>query len=214
MGAHTVGPIGYGAWLLAAAGRLLPRPGVRRVLVAAAIAITLLLPAVAAAVGVDRPPLWVLMALSAFGLLALADTAPAAGGAGPGGACAGPGVGVVGVGVGVGGATVSDRGLGGVAGGGGSAGAFADDRLAVPAGAVAVAVCASTVTRIWPASGDVGYYYQPTIARVGVVVAAAVAVLAIISVIRLVRGGNAQPWLWATALLGLPAGWFGPFDSA
>jgi hypothetical protein len=49
---------------------------------------------------------------------------------------------------------------------------------------------------------------------VGVVVAAAVAVLAIISVIRLVRGANAQPWLWATALLGLPAGWFGPFDSA
>jgi hypothetical protein len=84
----------------------------------------------------------------------------------------------------------------------------------VPAGAVAVAVCASTVTRIWPASGDAGYYYQPTIARVGVVVAAAVAVLAIISVIRLVRGANAQPWLWATALLGLPAGWFGPFDSA
>jgi hypothetical protein len=218
MGAHTVGPIAYGAWLLAAASRLLSRPRLSRVLVAVAIAITLVLPAVAAAVGLDRPPLWVLMALSAFGLLVLAGTAPRVGAAGLGAAgLGGAGVGGAGVGgAGVGRATNSNQGTRDAVagGGGGSAGAFADDRLAVPAGAVAVAVCASTVTRIWPASGDSSYYYQPTIARVGAVVAAAVAVLAIISVIRLVRGANAQPWLWATALLGLPAGWFGPFDSA
>ena len=28
------------------------------------------------------------------------------------------------------------------------------------------------------------------------------------------RSTGTQPWLWATALLGLPAGWLGPFDSA
>jgi hypothetical protein len=34
----------------------------------------------------------------------------------------------------------------------------------------------------------------------------------LVAMVRLVRGGKAQPWLWAAAFL--PAGWFGPFDSA
>jgi hypothetical protein len=86
-----------------------------------------------------------------------------------------------------------------------------DSRLAVPAGAVAVAIGACVVTLAWTPSGaGFGYYYQPTIARVGIVVTVAVAVVAAIAVTR--RG--ATEWLWATALLGLPAGWLGPFDSS
>src|SRR5262249_31663467 len=91
------------------------------------------------------------------------------------------------------------------------AGHSLDSRLAVPAGAIAVAVGASAVTLAWTPSGSgFGYYYQPTIARVGIVVTAAVAVVAAIALTR--RG--ASEWLWATALLGLPARWLGPFDSS
>jgi hypothetical protein len=90
-----------------------------------------------------------------------------------------------------------------------------DERLAVPAGAVAVAVTASAVVLAWPpAGGGFDYYYQPTIARVGAVVGATVAAVAAIAVARVVRRRPAQEWLWATVLLGLPAGWLGPFDSA
>jgi hypothetical protein len=91
-----------------------------------------------------------------------------------------------------------------------------DERLAVPAGAVAVAVTASAVVLAWPPAGGGFdyYYYQPTIARVGTVVGATVGTVAAIAVARVVRRRPAQDWLWATVLLGLPAGWLGPFDSA
>ena len=81
---------------------------------------------------------------------------------------------------------------------------------------VAVALAAHAVMVAWPPSGGgFGYYYQPTLARVGVVVAA----------VGRGRGGGGRrarhlqrrggrDWLWAAALLGLPAGWLGPFDSA
>jgi hypothetical protein len=72
----------------------------------------------------------------------------------------------------------------------------------------------SAVSLAWsPPGGSFGYYYQPTLARVGIVVTAAVAIVAAIAVTRQVRRRTATPWLWATALLGLPAGWLGPFDS-
>ncbi len=173
---RTLGPIAYLLWLIAAAGRALLRPSVGRVLIGVAVVVTLLLPVIAPFTTVDRPPLWVLMALSTFGLLALAGTGTWAGA---------------------------------------SATPSADERLGVPTGALAVAISASSVMVIWPPSGGgFGYYYQPTIARVGTVVAATVAVLAVIAVDRLLRGRSAQEWLWATALLGLPAGWLGPFDTA
>jgi hypothetical protein len=87
----------------------------------------------------------------------------------------------------------------------------ADERLAVPGGAAAVAVTASVVTRVWPPEqGGAGYYYQPTLARAGLVVTLAVAAVALFA---LLHKGRIE-WLWATALLGLPAGWMGPFDSA
>ncbi len=174
-GLRTVGPIGYAAWLLAAAGWLLPRPAQRRAGIGVAIAVTLLMPALAVWMGMQRPPVWVLMALCAFGGLALAGTAPAVG--------------------------RRER-------------MPMDERLAVPAGAVAVAVSSSAVMAAWPGpAGGFGYYYAPTIARVGVVVGLAVAVLAAAAVHLLRRGGNALPWLWATVLLGLPAGWLGPFGT-
>ena len=49
-----------------------------------------------------------------------------------------------------------------------------DERLAVPAGTVAVATVSVAVDRIWPVAGPT--YYQPTIARVGVVLGLAAAV--------------------------------------
>ncbi len=178
---RTLGPIAYGCWLIAAAGRAMLRPAAGRILIVVAILVTVVLPALAPLTGVDRPPLWVLMALVAFGLLALAGTGHSSGA---------------------------------------SATPSADERLGVPTGAIAVAVCASAVMVMWPPmagavpGGGFGYYYQPTIARVGTVVAATVAVLAVISVGRLVRHLDADQWLWATVLLGLPAGWLGPFDTA
>jgi len=173
---RTLGPIAYLLWIIAAAGRALLRPSVGRAFIGIAVVVTLLMPAIAPFTTVDRPPLWVLMALSTFGLLALAGTGTWAGASG----------------------TPST-----------------DERVGVPIGALAVAISASSVMVIWPPSGGgFGYYYQPTLARVGTVVAATVAVLAAIAVVRLLRRRSAQEWLWATALLGLPAGWLGPFDTA
>src|SRR5262245_57166107 len=68
---RTLGPVAYLAWLVAAAGWAVLRTGPARLLVGFAIAVTLALPFIAPLTGVDRPPLWVLMALSAFGVLAL-----------------------------------------------------------------------------------------------------------------------------------------------
>ena len=169
---RTLGPVAYLAWLCAAAAWAIAPFAARRALVGLAAVVTLALPAVSGFTPVDRPPLWVLMALSAFGLLALAGSA---------GATRPPTV---------------------------------DERLSVAAGAVAVAVAASAVTRAWPpAGGGFGYYYQPTIARVGTVAGVVVAVIAGTAVVRLIRRRPAQDWLWATALIGLPAGWLGPFET-
>jgi hypothetical protein len=171
---RTLGPIGYAGWVLAAVGWAVLRPPWSRLLVAAAVLLTLALPVVAPLTTVDRPPLWVILALTVFGLITLAGSGPSSG--------------------------VARSPL--------------DSRLAVPAGAFAVAVATSAVTLLWAPSGaGFGYYYQPTIARVGLVVAAVVGVVAAIAVTRQVRRRGAVEWLWATALLGLPAGWLGPFDT-
>jgi hypothetical protein len=171
---HTMGPVAYALWIIAALGRAVLPARAGRVLVGTAIAGTLVLPALSPLTGVGRPPLWILMALSAFGLLALAGTSLVHG------AAAIPST---------------------------------EERIGVPAGAVAIALVAADVMRAWPPTGPgFGYYYQPTIARVGPVVAAAVAVVAGIALVRLARRRPAQQWLWATALLGLPAGWLGPYD--
>jgi len=50
-----------------------------------------------------------------------------------------------------------------------------DERLAVPAGTVAVVTVSVAVDRIWPVAGPT--YYQPTIARVGIVLGLAAAVV-------------------------------------
>jgi hypothetical protein len=106
-----------------------------------------------------------------------------------------------------------------LAGTSGSAGAparpSAEERLGVVLGAIAVALGAHAVVVAWPPSGSgFGYYYQPTIARVGAVAALAVGAVATVAVLRHLRGRGGRDWLWAAALLGLPAGWLGPFDSA
>jgi hypothetical protein len=168
---RTLAPIAYSAWILAMLGWTICRPAVGRVLIGAALVVTLALPLVAPLTYVDRPPLWVVMSLTAFGLLAFAGTSP----------------------------------------GVGAMPAHTDERLAVLTGAVAIAIGASTVVLAWPpAAGRFGYYYQPTLARAGLVVTATVAALALLALRQRGRGD----WLWATALLGLPAGWMGPFDSA
>jgi hypothetical protein len=166
---RTLGPIAYAAWIAAALGWVLLRPVARRVLIGIAVGVTLALPLVAPLTTVDRPPLWVLMALSVFGLLALA--------------------------------------------GSGSTQPSLDARLVVPVGAAGIAVAASTVSMVASPDGSAGYYYQPTIARVGTVVTATVAILAAIAVVRQVRRQGSAAWLWAAALLGLPAGWLGPFEA-
>jgi hypothetical protein len=90
-----------------------------------------------------------------------------------------------------------------------------EERLAVVLGAVAVALGAHAVMVAWPPTGSgFGYYYQPTIARVGAVAALAVGAVAAVAVLRHLRGRASRDWFWAAALLGLPAGWLGPFDSA
>ncbi|MGE5829381.1 MAG: hypothetical protein ACM30G_13645 [Micromonosporaceae bacterium] len=166
---RTLGPLAYAAWLLAAAGRVVLRPAASRTLIAAALAVTVALPLLAPLTGVDRPPLWMLMALVFFGLLAFA--------------------------------------------GGTTPVVTAEERLRVIAGVVAVAVCASAVTLVWPIPGrEWSYYYQPTVSRVGVPVTVTVGVVAAIAAVRLIRGRPAASWLWAAVLLGLPSGWLGPFD--
>jgi len=73
-------------------------------------------------------------------------------------------------------------------------------RLSGLAGAVAVAVCTSTLAQAWvvvPAG-----YYGATIARVGAVSVGAVAALAVIAAFHLFHGRPAHDRLWAAA--GLP----------
>jgi hypothetical protein len=182
---RTVGPLAYLAWLSAALARTLLPAAYSRAAIGIATGTTVALPAVAALAGYDRPPLWVLMALAVFGVLAFAGT------------------------------PIGTR-------------TSIDERISVAAGTIGVALVSSALVAAWPpAGGGFGYYYQPTIARVGAVVAGTVGVVAGYALLLTVRGrggpagrtrgpagARAQPWLWATALLGLPAGWLGPFDSA
>jgi hypothetical protein len=60
---RTLGPVAYAFWLLSALGWAVLRPAPSRVLIAVSIAVTLALPVVAPLTGVDRPPLWVMLAL-------------------------------------------------------------------------------------------------------------------------------------------------------
>jgi hypothetical protein len=162
---RTLGPFAFALWLVAALGWVVPRPDARRALIAIAVVATLALPVVSALTTVDRPPLWVIMSLVAFGLLALV--------------------------------------------GAGSSRATLDARLTVPIGALGIAVGAATLSTV----AAPNQYYQPTIARVGLVVTATVAILAVVALVRRLRGQRSAAWLWAAALLGLPAGWLGPFES-
>ncbi|BCJ77562.1 hypothetical protein CS0771_71060 [Catellatospora sp. IY07-71] len=173
LGPPTLGPVAYAAWLAAGAVALLAPARLLRPALAGALAVTAVLPLVAPMTVYDRPPLWVLMALAVFGLLALAGTDGFRRGA---------------------------------------------ERRAAPAlGAVAVACGADVVTHLWR-DGTPGHphtgYYQPAVAQAGLVVAAAVAVLACLALADLRRGGAARPWLWATLLIALPGAWLGPFDAA
>ena len=163
---RSLGPVAYACWLVAALGWAVLRPSVGRVLIAVALAVTLVVPTVAPLTTVERPPLWVVMALSAFGLLSLLGTAPAVGAVAPG----------------------------------------IDERLSVASGAAAVAVLGRLLSPEGPSVG----YYQPTVARVGLVVTVSVAAVALVALLRRDSAQPAAAWLWAMALLGLPAGWLGP----
>jgi hypothetical protein len=177
---RTLGPLAYLAWLAAALGRVLLPAAVARVMAGIATCVTVALPVLAGVTAYDRPPLWVVMSLTLFGVIAVAGSA-----------------------------TGTRTSI--------------DERLAVAAGTVGVAVVSSALVSLWPpVGGGFGYYYQPTIARVGAVVAGTVGGVAGYALVLALRGRHdaagasrpAQPWLWATALLGLPAGWLGPFDSS
>ncbi|MFC7758403.1 hypothetical protein ACFQY4_10730 [Catellatospora bangladeshensis] len=173
LGPPTLGPVAYAAWLAACAVALLAPARFTRPALAGALAVTAVLPLAAPVTAYDRPPLWVLMALAVFGLVALAGTDGFRRNA---------------------------------------------ERRAGPAlGAVAVACGADVVTHLWrdgaPGHPHTGYY-QPAVAQAGLVVAAAVAVLACLALADLRRGGSARSWLWATLLIALPGAWLGPFDTA
>jgi hypothetical protein len=175
---RTIGPLAYLAWLIAALARVLLPATASRVAIGLATGATIALPAVSGVTSYDRPPLWVVMALSVFGVLAFA------------------------------GSPIGTR-------------PSMDERIAVAVGTVGVAIVSSALVELWPpAGGGFGYYYQPTVARVGAVVAGTVGGVAAYALVKAARSSDpqakkaAQPWLWATALLGLPAGWLGPFDSA
>src|SRR5262245_6557141 len=132
---RTLGPLAFALWLVAALGWAVLRPVARRAVIAIAVAATLTLPVGSALTTVDRPPLWVVMALVAFGSLALA--------------------------------------------GAGSSWATLDARLMVPIGALGIAVGASALSTV----ASPAQYYQPTIARVGIVVTATVAILAVVALV-------------------------------
>lgn len=80
LGPPTLGPVAYAAWLLACAVALLWPARSARPALGTALAVTAALPAVAPLTAYARPPLWVLMALAVFGLIALAGADPGASG--------------------------------------------------------------------------------------------------------------------------------------
>ncbi|HZM80815.1 MAG TPA: hypothetical protein VFC19_34265 [Candidatus Limnocylindrales bacterium] len=67
----TTGPIAYAAWLLAAAGAVLLPSAARRPLIGLALAATLAAALTAPIMGVQRPPIWVIMSLLGLGCIAL-----------------------------------------------------------------------------------------------------------------------------------------------
>ncbi|MEV4414899.1 hypothetical protein [Catellatospora sp. NPDC049609] len=171
LGPPTLGPVAYAAWLAAGVVALLAPARFTRPGLAGALAVTAAVPALAPLTAYDRPPLWVLMALSVFGLVALAGTD--------------------------------------------AFGRDAERRAAPALGAVAVACGADLVTHLWRGASGHPHtgYYQPAVAQAGIVVAAAVAVLAFLALYAARRGEPARPWLWATLLIALPGAWLGPFDA-
>jgi hypothetical protein len=162
---RTTGPIAYLCWLLAALAWLAPGRTLRRVLAGAATVVTAALPVITPWTPVDHPPLWMMMALAAFGLITVV------------GAQAGQGP--------------------------------VDTRLAVPVAALGFALVTDAVTGAVTVGLASGTYDRAATARIGQVVTATVALLAVGAVARRIRGRAAAPWLWAAALLALPAGWLG-----
>ena len=72
---RTLGPVAYVAWLGAAVGWTVAPVAARRALVGLAMAVTVAVPVASPFTSVDRPPLWVLMALFAFGLAGARNSA-------------------------------------------------------------------------------------------------------------------------------------------
>ncbi|WP_329519054.1 hypothetical protein [Spirillospora sp. NBC_01491] len=68
----TLGPIAYFMWLLVSLAALRGRGGAVRLLAAVAVVATLVIVPLASFTGVDRPPLYLLSALSLFGVIVLA----------------------------------------------------------------------------------------------------------------------------------------------
>jgi DNA-directed RNA polymerase specialized sigma24 family protein len=69
---RTAGPAAYALWLAAAALRGVLPAGVSRMPVAAAMSVTVVLIPAAVVSGYQRPPLWVILALLGFGVIAMA----------------------------------------------------------------------------------------------------------------------------------------------
>jgi hypothetical protein len=68
----TSGPIGYAAWILAAAAAVTLPDRARRPLIALALVATLATTAIAPIAGVHRPPIWTIMSLLGLGCIAFA----------------------------------------------------------------------------------------------------------------------------------------------
>jgi len=69
--AGTVGVVAYACWLAALAAYALARPPVARAALGVATAATATVPLLAGVLGADRPPLWTVGTLTAFGFVAL-----------------------------------------------------------------------------------------------------------------------------------------------
>jgi len=72
----TVGIVSYLCWLYALGAYSLGRPATARTALGLATAASATVPLLAAAVGLDRPPLWTVGTLTAFGLIALVGYRP------------------------------------------------------------------------------------------------------------------------------------------
>ena len=72
---NTTGPIAYAAWLLAAVGAVVLPSAARRPLIGLALTATLAAILAAPIMGVQRPPIWIIMSLTGLGCIALARRA-------------------------------------------------------------------------------------------------------------------------------------------